>query len=113
MDLKQSIHRQSTHRMKRLRQSSDPMDDTTDTQVTTAGGEVDISKPESCLIGLAVGNQISDDTFGSCAYVSIDQAAFLNNLKEDWKRVMAEGSWYTFFVYDMVKLSKNGIATYE
>lgn len=106
----------------RLRQSvdddadtrGDPMDGTNgDSTQETAGGVIDISKPESCLIGLAVGNQISDDTFGSCAYVSIDQADFINNLKDDWERVMKEGSWYTFFVYDMVKLSKNTIAGYE
>lgn len=58
----------------------DPLDGG-DTTQQTAGGEIDITKPESCLIGLAVGNQINDDTFGGCAYVAIDYAEFLDNMK--------------------------------
>lgn len=84
-----------------------------DTTIDTAGGYLDISSAETCLVGLAVGNQISDDTFGSCAYVSIDQASFLQNLQNDWTQVAESGSWYTFFVYDMVLLSKNTVAGYE
>lgn len=96
----------------RLRQGTDPMTDP-DTIAKTAAGDIDITRPETCLIGFAVGNQMSDDTFGSCAYVNIDQADFIQNLKNDWEKVKKNGAWYTFFVYDMTKLGKNTVAGYE
>lgn len=110
-DLRKSISKQAARRH-RLMQSNDPLDGG-DSIEETAGGAIDISKPESCIIGLAVGNQLNDDTFGGCAYVAVDYAEFLGTMGEDWKRVLTEGSWYTFFVYDLVKIGKNTIASYE
>lgn len=77
VDLHKSFARQAAHRTRKikLRQdagaASDPVNEP-DTTVDTAGGTIKIDDPKTCLIGFAVGMQISTDTFGACATTSID-----------------------------------------
>lgn len=111
-DLHRSIRKES-RAIKRRRLGQDPTDsDGTETQ-ETPGGVITVTKPTTCLIGLAVGMQLNSDTFGSCATCAIDQVEVIEQVLKDFRLIFITGAWFTAIAYNPVKLGKSMVAGYE
>jgi hypothetical protein len=76
VDLKMSLDRQAERRKAKI--LGEESSDTGTDSITVNGYEVNIVSAKSCLLGLAVGLQMNDDTFGSCATTALDQIDVLN-----------------------------------
>lgn len=68
---------------------------------------------KSLPLGVVVGLQYNQETFGKCFYAMVETVNFYDFFQADLNLLLTEGNFYQLFVYDPLRLSSTLAALTE
>ena len=104
-----------------VQDSVDPDSDPSNAQPTDNGDGTEtyngytfnVTSLRSFPLGLVVGLQSDNSTYGKCFIMTYDSMVFVDYFEADWEALFSDYNYYNLLVYDPVRLYGNLVAIYE